>query len=145
LGGPRDFAPKLSAPRDFAPPEFLSSKDFLMDSNKSLNLNTASQFAFTSFLIAKDIKNIDIQYIKEYPIIDLADYEIKLVLQLLDPLDLNKLLLFIPPADLKYIYKKITPSEFQSILDSASKKDNGYMLNKIKIKTILYNDTKKGP
>ena len=73
-----------------------------------------------------------------------TDYEIKLVLQLLNPLDLNKLLLFIPPDNLKYIYKKITPSEFQSILDSASKKDNGYMLNKIKIKTILYNDTKKG-
>jgi hypothetical protein len=115
----------------------------LSQSESISNDSTNSQFALTSILIAKDIKKIDKYYLKEYPLIDLNDYEIKFVLQLLDPLDLNKLLLNIPPDNLKDIYKKVTPSEFHNILDTASKKDDGHMLNKKMIETILFNDTKK--
>jgi hypothetical protein len=81
------------------------------------------QFRHNAEDIASELRSLTPQEITKYPITDLSNKDIKLVLQFLDPVDLTKVLLYIPQEDLIKIKHRLNPITFDESLNRLSDED----------------------
>ena len=83
----------------------------------------ANRFRHNAEDIASELASLTPQEIREYPITDLSDKDIKLVMQFLNPAGLTKVLLYIPQQDLITIEHRLTHHDFDEYLNRLSESD----------------------
>jgi hypothetical protein len=78
---------------------------------------TGSQFSSNAKKIAMELTEITPEEVSQYPITNLSSKDISSVFELLNPLDLAKVLLNIPQQDLMKIHVMLSPSAFNKTVD----------------------------
>lgn len=81
------------------------------------DITDLSQFSSNAKKIAMELTKIPATKISQYPITNLSSNDISSVFELLNPLDLAKVLLNIPQQDLIEIKGMLSPSVFNQIVD----------------------------
>jgi hypothetical protein len=85
--------------------------------------NDNSKFMHNAHVIAMELSSLTPAQISEYPLIDVSNKDITLVLKFLEPIDLAKVLLNIPQKDLSEIQHRLTPNVFDKSLNRLSEAD----------------------
>jgi hypothetical protein len=95
-----------------------------------------SQFNSNERLIVEDLKNLDPNALESYPISDLSGNEIKAILNQLDTDSLTKTLKYINIFELDTIVMKISPMEFNKILNKIPFSSQKEILDSIYLKKL---------
>jgi hypothetical protein len=85
--------------------------------------NDNSKFMHNAHVIAIELSSLTPAQISEYPLLDVSNNDITLVLKFLKPIDLVKVLLNIPQKDLSEIQHRLTPNVFDKSLNRLSEAD----------------------
>jgi hypothetical protein len=112
-------------PKPTALPDIASPGAFpkLNHDTKADNKHDSHKFRHNAEDIAMELSSLTPQEIKEYPITDLSNKDIILVLGFLEPADLTKVLLYIPQQDLITIEHRLVHHDFNEYLNRLSESD----------------------
>jgi hypothetical protein len=111
-----------SSSMDIAGPDGISSGRTSHDST-SHDIKEEHKFRHNAQDIAAELSNLTPQEISEYPITDLSNNDIIMVMGFLEPGDLTRVLLHIPQADLASIEHRISPHTFNEFINRLSELD----------------------
>ncbi|HEY7079218.1 MAG TPA: hypothetical protein VH500_05920 [Nitrososphaeraceae archaeon] len=102
---------------------FLSESTGRLDHASSHDNNDDHKFRHNAQDIAAELSNLTPQEISKYPISDLSNKDIIMVMGFLEPGDLTRVLLHIPQADLASIEHRISPHTFNEFINRLSELD----------------------
>ena len=92
----------------------------------------------TPDLVVKELNSLNSEQIAEYPLQELSSDDILTTFKLLSDETLEKVLTNIKPDNLKIIFDKILPFNYESILERVNQQTQKYIQDNTDIKVELY-------